>query len=112
VNGVHEVLSRTGECLYRGRDVEMACEIYGAAPAGTRLVCMGAESTACTNDEPIPYALPEVDEAVPYALTPAGYAASDLFVVDTTDVGSLRRRCPELFTRSTTSHGGHGRTAS
>jgi len=37
-----------------------------------------------------------LDEPVPYALTDR---ASDLFVVDTTDVADLRRRCPELFVR-------------
>jgi hypothetical protein len=106
---VHEVLAASGECLYRGCDVELACEVYEASPAGTRLVCrrdpvaparrrpeLDAVSVA---DEPIPYRLSEIDESVPYALTEAGSAVTDMFVVDTTDVASLRRRCPELFRR-------------
>lgn len=110
---VHEVIARNGECLYRGCDVEMACEIYDAAPTGARLICRRVELDVRPDDEPIAYCLPAIDEPVPYTLTPAGYAAtSDLFVVDTTDVDSLRRRCPELFARSTDSPRDHGRNAS
>jgi hypothetical protein len=116
MTAVHEVIGASGECLYRGCDVELACEIYEASPAGTRLHCrQDAPSPRRTEpdpDEPIPYRLSEVDESVPYALTAAGFAASDLFVVDTTDVASLRRRCPELFsgeTRTTRARGTRGR---
>jgi hypothetical protein len=120
MTAIHEVIATSGECLYRGCDVELACEIYEASPAGTRLRCRdGAPSPRRSEsglDAPIPYRLSEVDDSVPYALTAAGYAASDLFVVDTTDVASLRRRCPELFSRetSTTRAGGRprGRSAS
>jgi hypothetical protein len=115
MTAVHEVISASGECLYRGWDVELACEIYEASPAGTRLHCRqeapAPRLTLPGPDEPIRYRLSEIDESVPYALTAAGYAASDLFVVDTTDVASLRRRCPELFSRETrtTRTGGRGR---
>jgi hypothetical protein len=102
---VHEVISASGACLYRGRDLELACEIYEASPAGTRLRCRNEATSPCRTepapDEPIPYRLSEVDESVPYALTAAGYAASDMFVVDSADVAELRRRCPELFSRET-----------
>jgi hypothetical protein len=125
---VHEVVDQDGTCLYRGRDVELACEVYGAAPAGSRLLRRQvwtaedetAGHSASTPDAPIPYTLTlagyaatrrastvdasarayrdtfaeMVDVSVPYVL-PAG--SVDLFVVDTTDVGELRRRCPELF---------------
>jgi hypothetical protein len=37
---------------------------------------------------------PSVDVPAPYVLTER---SADLFVVDTTDVVELRRRCPELF---------------
>jgi len=105
MSAVHEVLAASGECLYRGRDVELACEIYEASPAGTRLRChREAPSTPrielhTSEDEPIAYRLPVVDEPVPYALTEAGYAATDMFVVDTANVAELRRRCPALFAR-------------
>jgi len=65
----------------------------------------GAKATiAAAHDatsDPVPFTLVEAaplaaDEPVPYALTER---ASDLFVVDTTDVADLRRRCPELFVR-------------
>jgi len=105
MTAVHEVISASGKCLYRRCDVELACEIYEASPAGTRLRCRhetpAPRRTQPAPDEPIRYRLSAVDESVPYALTAAGYAASDLFVVDTTDVASLRRRCPELFIRET-----------
>jgi hypothetical protein len=120
MTAVHEVISASGECLYRGRDVELACEIYEASPAGTRLRCRheapSARRTRPGQDEPIPYRLSAIDESVPYALTAGGHAASDLFVVDTTDVASLSQRCPELFSRETrtTRAGGRrrGRNAS
>lgn len=125
---VHEVIDRDGACLYRGRDVELACEVYDAAPTGSRLLRrqvwtaedeIGHEESA--TDVPIPYSLTlagyaatrrastsdtsarayrdrfadPVDASVLYALTDDGSA--DLFVVDTTDVAELHRRCPELF---------------
>ncbi len=107
---VHEVIAASGECLYRGCDVELACEVYEASPAGTRLRCR----REAADDKPIPYRLPTLDEPVPYALTPAGYAATDMFVVDTADADSLRRRCPDLFTRQTGAAAtpGRGRSAS
>jgi hypothetical protein len=124
---VHEVVDRDGACMYRGRDVELACEVYDAAPAGSRLLSrqvwtaedeIGYEKSA--PNAPIPYSLTlagyaasrrastsdasaracrdrfadPVDASVPYALTDG---SADLFVVDTTDVVELRRRCPELF---------------
>ena len=101
----------SGECLYRGRDVELACEVYQASPAGTRLVCRRDPAPAVRSpepdatsvvDEPIPYRLSAIDESVPYALTKAGVAAADMFVVDTTNVAELRRRCPALFARPAT----------
>jgi hypothetical protein len=120
---VHEVIARDGTCLYRGCDVELACEVYEAAPAGTRLRChrvWTAEDSRHrelgATDAPVPFALtaagyaatsapsrradqrdgshPAVDEPVPYALTAR---AEQMFVVDTADVAELRRRCPELF---------------
>ena len=128
---VHEVIARDGTCLYRGCDVELACEVYEAAPAGTRLRCQrawpaedGRRRELSATDAPVPYALTaagyaaatpssrradqrdvsawaardsshvSVDEPVPYALTAR---AAELFVVDTANVGELRRRCPELF---------------
>ncbi len=107
---VHEVIACDGTCLYRGHDVELACEVYGAAPAGTRLRCREGHATedderrdeAAALDAPVPYALTmsgfaaaaSVDEPVPFALTER---AADLFVVDTTDIVDLRRRCPDLF---------------
>jgi hypothetical protein len=139
---VHEVIARDGTCLYRGCDVELACEVYEAAPAGTRLHChrvwtaeasRGRELNA--TDAPVPYALTAagyaattpssrradqrdasaraerdgshlpVDEPVPYALTAR---AAELFVVDTTDVAELRRRCPELFAPRRRRLGGAG----
>jgi hypothetical protein len=119
MTAVHEVISASGECLYRGCDVELACEIYEASPPGTRLRCRDEappRRTQPARGEPIPYRLSDIDESVPYALTAAGYAASDLFVVDTTDVASLRRRCPELFSRETKTapagRRGRGRSAS
>jgi hypothetical protein len=108
MNAVHEVIAASGECLYRGCDVELACEVYEASPAGTRLVCRRGTAPAPRRsepaatsmvDEPIPSRLSAIDESVPYALTKAGYAAADMFVVDTTNVAELRRRCPALFTR-------------
>jgi len=111
MTAVHEVIAVSGECLYRGRDVELACEVYEASPAGTRLVCRHDPAPAgqrpdpdamSVADEPIPYRLSAIDESVPYALSKAGYAAADMFVVDTTNVAELRRRCPALFTRADT----------
>ena len=114
MTAVHEVIARSGECLYRGADVELACEIYESSPVGTRLVCHrdGPAPAEWPVDEPIPFRLPAVDEAIGYALTAAGEAAA-LFVVDTTDVAALRQRCPALFTRrSSRALGGRGRSAS
>ena len=120
---VHEVIARDGSCLYRGCDVELACEVYEAAPAGTRLHCRRDMSAATgdrqrsATDEPVPYVLTAagyaaaatrevssrassdssrlpMDEPVPYALTAR---ADAVFVVDTANVAELRRRCPELF---------------
>ena len=71
---IHEVIGRDGRCLYRGLDVELACEILDAAPAGTHLHCRHA-----TTDD--------VSAPVPYALTERAEA---LFVVDTTNVAELR----------------------
>jgi hypothetical protein len=109
MTGVHEVIAVSGECLYRGCDVELACEVYEASPAGTRLVCRrdpaGRRSepdAMSAADQPIPYRPSAIDESVPYALTKVGYAAADMFVVDTTNVAELGRRCPELFTRADT----------
>ena len=68
---VHEVIARDGSCLYRGCDVELACEVYEAAPAGTRLRCR-RDLGAGTADRQ----LGATDEPVPYALTAAGYAAA------------------------------------
>jgi hypothetical protein len=111
---VHEVVARDGTCLYRGRDVELACEIYDAAPAGSHLL----RRQVWTADDEIGHGASAPDAPIPYTLTLAGYAATrrastsdasdraysgtfagsaDLFVVDTTDVSELRRRCPELF---------------
>ena len=114
MTAVHEVVARSGECLYRGADVELACEIYESSPVGTRMVCHRGEPALAEwpLDEPIPFRLPAVDEAISYALTAAGEAAA-LFVVDTTDVAALRQRCPALFTgRSSRALGGRGRSAS
>ena len=114
MGAVHEVTDPDGQCLYRGLDVNLACEIYEKAPAGSRLSWhrVGEPATrrrvhlAPPADEPVPYALTPAgrtvtDEEPVYWLTPRGYAASmrsaGMFVVDTTDVGDLRRRCPELF---------------
>lgn len=104
---VHEVIDRDGTCLYRGHDVELACEVYDAAAPGARLRSWrGASRRTSAGNEPVPYALTvagyaattarpvAIDEPVPYALTAR---AADLFVVDTTNVTELRRRCPELF---------------
>jgi hypothetical protein len=100
---VHEVVAQDGTCLYRGRDVELACELYAAAPAGSHLL----RRQIWTADDEVGHGASATDAPIPYALTVAGYAATrrastvdasaDLFVVDTTDVGELRRRCPELF---------------
>ena len=124
---VHEVFDRDGACLYRGRDVELACEVYDAAPAGSRLL----RRHVWTAEDEIGRVESATDAPIPYTLTLAGYAATrrastvdasartyrdtfagpgdasmpyalvdgsvDLFVVDTSDVGELRRRCPELF---------------
>jgi hypothetical protein len=113
MGAVHEVTDPDGQCLYRGLDVNLACEIYERAPAGSRLSWhrVGEPATrrrvhlAPSADEPVPYELTSAgraatdDESV-YWLTPQGYAASmrsAMFVVDTADVDDLRRRCPELF---------------
>ena len=54
-----------------------------------------------------------MDEPVPYSvLTAAGEAAGDMFVVDTSDVDLLRRRCPSLFARRPSLAVGRGRSAS
>ena len=95
---VHEVIAADGSCLYRGADVELACEVYDAAPVGTRLRCRPSA------DEPVPYQLTAAGHAatahdelpIPYALT---NRAAQMFVVDTANVTELRRRCPELFAR-------------
>ncbi len=71
---IHEVIGRDGRCLYRGLDVELACEILDAAPAGTHLHCRHAPTD-------------DVSAPVPYALTERAEA---LFVVDTTNVSELR----------------------
>lgn len=124
---VHEVVAQDGTCLYRGRDVELACEVYEAAPAGSRLL----RRQVWTAEDEVRHPESATDAPIPYTLTLVGYAATrrastvdasprayrdtfaelrdvsvpyvpaagsaDLFVVDTTDVGELRRRCPELF---------------
>jgi hypothetical protein len=69
---VHEVIARDGTCLYRGCDVELACEVYEAAPAGTRLHC----HQAWTAEDRRSRELSASDAPVPYLLTAAGYAAS------------------------------------
>jgi hypothetical protein len=69
---VHEVIARDGTCLYRGRDVELACEVYEAAPAGTRLHC----HRVWTAEDSRRGQLSATDAPVPYALTAAGYAAT------------------------------------
>jgi hypothetical protein len=112
MTAVHEVIARSGECLYRGCDVELACEIYEASPVGTRLVCRRGEPATVSVDEPIPFRLPAIDEPVPYALTADGEAAAEMFVVDTTDVESLLRRCPALFAGRASRGIGRGRSAS
>jgi hypothetical protein len=71
---VHEVIARDGTCLYRGCDVELACEVYEAAPAGTRLHC----HRALTAEGSGRGELSATDAPVPYALTAAGYAAAAL----------------------------------
>jgi len=112
MTAVHEVVTQDGTCLYRGRDVELACELYNAAPAGSHLL----RRQVWTADDEIGHGASAPDAPIPYTLTVAGYAATrrastsdasvpyvpaagsaDLFVVDTTDVVELRRRCPELF---------------
>jgi hypothetical protein len=70
---VHEVIARDGSCLYRGRDVELACEVYDAAPAGTRLRCRRVWTAA---DERRRGELSTTDAPVPYGLTPAGHAVA------------------------------------
>jgi hypothetical protein len=58
MTAVHEVIGASGECLYRGCDVELACEIYEASPAGTRLHCrQDAPASQPDPDKPIPYRL-------------------------------------------------------
>lgn len=69
---VHEVIARDGTCLYRGCDVELACEVYDAAPAGTRLHC----HRAWTAEDSRRGELSATDAPVPFALTAAGYAAT------------------------------------
>jgi len=69
---VHEVIARDGTCLYRGCDVELACEVYEAAPAGTRLRC----HRVWTAEGSRRGELGAADAPVPYALTAAGYAAT------------------------------------
>jgi hypothetical protein len=94
---VHEVIGRDGSVRYRGADVSRAIEAFGSAGRGARLRCRRGERAA--TDVPVPLVLSELDEPVGYALTEAGYAATDdrVFVVDTADVAELRRRCPALF---------------
>ena len=117
MSAVHEVTSPDGECLYRGLDVDLACEVYEKAPAGSHMSWhrLGTPDIrrrvrlAPHDDEPVPYALTgqgydaTSDDSPVYWLTPKGYAdsvrATGMFVVDTTDVADLRRRCPELFVR-------------
>jgi hypothetical protein len=70
---VHEVIARDGTCLYRGCDVELACEVYEAAPAGTRLRCHHRVWTA---EDGRRRELSTTDAPVPYALTAAGHAAA------------------------------------
>src|SRR5262249_19279574 len=115
---VHEVIARDGTCLYRGADVELACEVYTAAPDGARLRCRADRAAAVTclgqasaADSPVPYALTAAGYAVTSSVRPRRRAnqreapvpyllterAADLFVVDTANVPELRRRCPELF---------------
>lgn len=116
MSAVHEVTGPDGECLYRGLDVDLACEVYEKAPAGSHMSWhrLGAPDSrrrvrlAPRDDEPVPYTLTAQgyaatsDESV-YWLTAQGYAesvrAAGMFVVDTTDVADLRRRCPEVFVR-------------
>jgi hypothetical protein len=69
---VHEVIARDGTCLYRGCDVELACEVYEAAPAGTRLHCHQVWSA----EDGSRGELSATEAPVPYALTVAGYAAT------------------------------------
>ena len=69
---VHEVIARDGICLYRGCDVELACEVYEAAPAGTRLRC----HRVWTAEDRDRRELSATDAPVPYALTAAGYTAT------------------------------------
>lgn len=116
---VHEVIGRDGICLYRGTDIELACELYAATAPGTRLrsrsVWLATDEPPQDSaaDEPGPYSLtrpgqtstshcPSVpaDQPVPYALAAR---SAHLFVVDTANVADLRRRCPELFTWDTRS---------
>lgn len=69
----HEVIARDGSCLYRGLDVELACEVYAAAPAGTRMHC---REVWAAEDESRRRELSATHAPVPYVLTPAGYAAT------------------------------------
>jgi hypothetical protein len=107
---VYEVLAASGACLYRGADVELACAVFDAEPGpgirfrrleGGRWRRVQMAPTAAA-----PVADAEVDDEATYWLTPAGYAATEraaaigtagMFVVDTTDIADLARRCPELF---------------
>lgn len=127
MTAVHEVIARDGTCLYRGVDVELACEVYDAALPGAYLLCR----QVWTAEDARRYAERLADAPIPYVLTVGGYAATrrpstndasdpsvrdasvdlldastphavpdstaDLFVVDTTNVVELRRRCPALF---------------
>jgi len=69
---VHEVIARDGTCLYRGCDVELACEVYESAPAGTRL----HRQRGWAAEDGRRRELSATDAPVPYALTAAGYAAA------------------------------------
>jgi hypothetical protein len=83
---VHEVIARDGTCLYRGCDVELACEVYEAAPAGTRLHCHRVWIADDSRRREL--SATDTDATVPYALTAAGHAA-------TGQAGPSRRRADE-----------------
>jgi hypothetical protein len=119
----YEVVSASGECLYRGADVELACAIYDAqTDPGARLRRLAGGGwrrvhvapPAAERDDGGDLVDDEVDE-VTFWLTAKGYAATEraatrttagptgagepggVFVVDTADVADLARRCPQLF---------------
>ncbi|HEY3718405.1 MAG TPA: hypothetical protein VGL39_28105 [Jatrophihabitantaceae bacterium] len=87
---VHEVIARDGTCLYRGRDIELACEIYSTAPAGTRLRCrrVWTAGDTCRGE------LSATDVPVPYRLTAAGYAATSTSSSRRADPGDASARAP------------------